>query len=117
MQVTIGLPTPIPTQLDTGAKAFATLDAGVVTAATPAATLQTGNISDPSLLASTPDANTTDPYIQEEAAKLGYDPTNIFNFLHDDIGYNSYTGSVRGARGTLWSSAATRSTWPAWAWR
>ena len=74
-------------------------------ASTPAATLQPGNVSDPSLLASTPDANTTDPFIQEEAAKLNYDPTQIFNFLHTQVGYNSYLGSVRGARGTLWSNA------------
>ena len=36
---------------------------------------QPGTVTDPSLLASTPDANTTDPFIQEEAAKLNYDPT------------------------------------------
>ena len=103
--VTVSLPSPTTLQLDTGAQAFATLDAGAVSATTPAATLQPGNVSDPSLLASTPDANTTDPFIQEEAAKLNYDPTQIFNFLHTQIGYNSYTGSLRGARGTLWSSA------------
>src|SRR5207253_1040762 len=56
-------------------------------------------------LASTPDANTTDPYVQEEAAKLRYDPTHIFDFLNSDVGYESYVGSLRGARGTLWSSA------------
>jgi len=44
---------PIPSQLDTGAKAFATLDAGVVTDTTPAAARRTGTI-DPSLLVSTP---------------------------------------------------------------
>ncbi len=98
-----GLTTPFP--IDTGAQAYATLDAGAVSASTPAATLQPGNVSDPSLLASTPDANTTDPFIQEEAAALNYDPTQIFNFQHTQVGYNSYTGSVRGARGTLWSSA------------
>ena len=65
------------------APGFATLDAGAVSNSTPAATLQPGNVSDPSLLASTPDANTTDPFIQEEAAALSYDPTQIFNFLHD----------------------------------
>ena len=92
-------------QLDAGAQAFATLDAGAVSTATPAAVLQPGNVTDPSLLASTPDANTTDPFIQEEAAKLNYDPQQIFNFLHTEIGYNSYLGSLRGARGTLWSSA------------
>jgi len=103
--LTLDLPSIIPLQLDTGAQAFATLDAGLVSSSTPAATLRTGNVSDPSLLASTPDANTTDPFIQEEAAELNYDPQQIFNFLENDIGYNSYLGSVRGARGTLWSSA------------
>ncbi len=103
--VTVGLPSPTPLQLDSGAHAYATLDAGAVSAATPAAMLRAGNVSDPSLLASTPDANTTDPYIQEEAAALNYDPTQIFDFLHTQIGYTSYTGSLRGARGTLWSDA------------
>ena len=103
--LTVSLASPTPTQLDSGAQAFATLDAGAVTAMTPAATLSTATPPVPSLLASTPDANTTDPFIQEEAAALDYDPTQIFNFLHTQIGYNSYTGSVRGARGTLWSSA------------
>jgi uncharacterized membrane protein len=102
--ITLVLPTPFSAQLDAGAQAFATLDAGAVSNSTPAATLRQGSV-DPSLLASTPDANTTDPYIQEEAAKLKYDPQQIFNFLESDVGYNSYLGSVRGARGTLWSSA------------
>ncbi|MGA2706193.1 MAG: choice-of-anchor Q domain-containing protein [Isosphaeraceae bacterium] len=93
-----------PTQLDSGAQAFATLDAGAVSASTPAATLSPSAI-DPNLLASTPDANTPDPFIQEEAAQLDYNAQNIFNFLHIEIVYNSYTGSVRGARGTLWSLA------------
>ena len=57
------------------------------------------------MLASTPDANTTDPYVQEKAAELGYDPLRIIDYLHTQIGYNSYTGSLRGARGTLWSNA------------
>ena len=92
-------------QLDSGAQAYATLDAGAVSASTPAATLRAGSPADPSLLASTPDANTTDPFVQEEAAALGYSPANIFNFLHTQVGYNSYLGSVRGARGTLWSNA------------
>jgi uncharacterized membrane protein len=103
--LTVNLANPLPLQLDTGAQAFATLDAGTVSNTTPAALLRSGNTSDPSLLASTPDANTTDPFIQEQAAKLNYDPQQIFDNLHNDVGYNSYTGSLRGARGTLWSSA------------
>jgi uncharacterized membrane protein len=105
VSLTVNLPTTTPMQLDSGAQAFATFDAGAVSAATPAATLRAGNLSDATLLASTPDANTTDPFIQEEAAKLNYDPQKIFDFLHYDVGYNSYIGSVRGARGTLWSLA------------
>ena len=91
-------------QLDMGAQAFATLNAGPISNATPVAMLTPGNV-DASLLASTPDANTSDPYIQEEAAKLNYNPQAIYSFLQTQIGYNSYTGSLRGARGTLWSSA------------
>jgi len=105
VSLTVNLANPTPLQLDTGAQAYATLDAGAVSKSAPAATLRAGSLFDPGLLASTPDANTTDPFIQEEAAQLDYNPQNIFNFLHDDIGYNSYLGSMRGARGTLWSSA------------
>jgi transglutaminase-like putative cysteine protease len=103
--VTLLLPSPTPTQLDTGAQTFATLDGGTVSASTPAAVLSTATPPDPSLVASTPDANTTDPYVQEEAAQLDYDPTQIFNFLHTQIGYQAYAGSIRGARGTLWSGS------------
>jgi uncharacterized repeat protein (TIGR01451 family) len=102
--LTVSLATPVSLQLDSGAHAFGTLDAGAVTADTPAATLTTRTIP-VDQLASTPDANTTDPFVQEQAAKLRYDPQTIFNYLNTQVGYNSYTGSLRGARGTLWSSA------------
>jgi uncharacterized repeat protein (TIGR01451 family) len=101
---TVSLSNSVPLQLDSGATAFGTLDGGSTTDSAPAATLRAGTV-DSSLLASTPDANTSDPYVQEQAAKLDYDPQRIFDFLQADIGYNSYIGSVRGARGTLWSSA------------
>ncbi len=102
--ITVSLSSPSILQLDTGAVAYSTLNALAISNVTPAATLTSGSV-DPDLLASTPDANTTDPYLQEEAASLDYNAQNIFNFLHDTIGYNSYTGSLRGARGTLWSIA------------
>ena len=104
MSITVSLANSSILQLDTGAQAFATLNAGPLSNSTPAAMLTQGSV-DPNLLASTPDANTTDPYIQQEAAVLDYNAQNIFNFLHNDVGYNSYTGSLRGARGTLWSDA------------
>lgn len=57
------------------------------------------------LLASTPDANTSDPFIIAKAAELGHDAQRLFAFVRDEIGYESYKGSLRGARGTLWSKA------------
>src|SRR6202042_2668061 len=108
--LTVNLPAQVSSTtpafaIDTGANAYAMLDAGAVSAFTPAATIAPGNASDPSLLASTVDADTDDPFIQQEAAVLDYNAQNIFNFLHTQIVYNSYLGSVRGARGTLWSDA------------
>ncbi len=105
VSLTVSLANPMPLQLDAGAKAYATLDGGPVSAATAVAKLQPGNVFDPGLLAATPDADSLDPFIQEEAAVLYYSAANIFDFLHTQIAYNSYQGSVRGARGTLWSSA------------
>ncbi len=87
-----------------GGRAFGTLNAGRVTDAAPAATLRTDVIA-AERLASTPDANTNDPFVQEKAAELDYDPQRIFDYLNEDVGYESYVGSLRGARGTLWSAA------------
>jgi uncharacterized repeat protein (TIGR01451 family) len=102
--LTVSLANPVPTQLDTGASAFGTLDAGMVSWTTAPARLRTTSIA-ADQLASTPDANTSDPFVQEKAAELNYDPNKIVAYLHNDVGYNSYVGSVRGARGTLWSNA------------
>ena len=52
-----------------------------------------------------PGANTTDTFIVQKASELGNDPNAIFAFVRDEIGYESYRGSLRGARGTLWSNA------------
>jgi transglutaminase-like putative cysteine protease len=56
-------------------------------------------------LRSTPDANTTDPFILAQAAALGHDPERIFVYVREQMGYEAYRGSLRGARGTLWSKA------------
>jgi RHS repeat-associated protein len=41
------------------------------------------------------------PDIQALAANLGYDPTRMFNFVHDEIRYVHYFGSKKGAELTL----------------
>ncbi|HXG11018.1 MAG TPA: transglutaminase domain-containing protein, partial [Gemmataceae bacterium] len=104
VQLTVSLDDPIPLRLDSGARAFGTLNASMVIDDAPAAVLRPGSI-DPDLLASTPNANTADPFVQEKAAELDYDPQRIFDYLNTEVGYESYTGSLRGARGTLWSAA------------
>lgn len=58
----------------------------------------------------TPEADTTDPYIIQKAAELRgatdqETAEKIFEFVRDDIAYEVYVGSLRGARGTLWSNA------------
>lgn len=100
----VTLPTIIPLQIDGGAEAFGTVNAGIVSDEAPAARLRNAPI-DAALLASTPDANTLDPFVRAKAAQLDHDPQQIFDFLKNDIGYESYVGSLRGARGTLWSGA------------
>lgn len=57
------------------------------------------------LLMSTPEFDLADPYLVEKADELGRDPQRIFAFVRDEIGFESYTGSLRGARGALWSKA------------
>lgn len=52
-----------------------------------------------------PDANSADPFIVAKAQELGNDPLAIFEFVRDEIGFESYQGSLRGARGALWSKA------------
>lgn len=63
-----------------------------------------GQALDPNL-ASTPEADLTDTFIINKAAELNHDPAQIFAFMRDEIGYEAYQGSLRGARGTLWSNA------------
>ncbi|MGE3818073.1 MAG: Ig-like domain repeat protein [Isosphaeraceae bacterium] len=104
VDVTVTLTGQTPLTLDGGARAFGTIDAHAVTDDAPAATLRPGSVN-AALLASTSDANTTDPFVQQKAAQLDYDPQRIFAYLSDEVAYESYIGSVRGARGTIWSEA------------
>ncbi len=46
-----------------------------------------------------------DPYITAEATALSNDPNQIFAFVRDQVAFESYRGSVRGARGALWALA------------
>ncbi|QEF97962.1 Ubp3 associated protein Bre5 [Stieleria maiorica] len=102
--IEVALSNPVPSQIDGGAAASGSIDGWIVRDSAPPLLLATGPF-DPAVLASTPDANTDDPVIQEKAAELDYDPLKIADFLTHEIGYQSYSGSLRGGRGTLWSGA------------
>ena len=47
----------------------------------------------------------TDPYVVAQATALGKDPNQIYAFVRDQIKFEAYLGSVRGARGVLWAMA------------
>lgn len=96
----------VPTQLDTGADVVGFLDGLAVSAGTQPATLATSG-TDPALLACTLDADCADPVVQTLAARLGYDVEQIFAYVRDEVAYEPYGGSLRGARGTAWSQAGS----------
>ena len=102
--LTVTLANSSVTQIDNGATAYAYWNGISVTSTGMAAALRTTPINT-SLLQSTVDANSSDTYIQAQAAALGNNPNAIFAFVRDQIGYESYLGALRGARGTLWSMA------------
>ncbi len=52
----------------------------------------------------TVDADTYDQDMLAQAAQLGQDPLRLFEYARL-LGYESYRGSLRGTRGTLWSRA------------
>ncbi len=54
-------------------------------------------------LAPTVDADAADPEVLAFVASLDGDLARIKDFVRDEIGYEVYAGSLRGARGTLWS--------------
>ncbi len=104
VELTVSFDAGIPLQIDGGAEAFGALDVLHVSDSANPAMLRSATI-DPMLLAATPDANWQDPYIAAKAAQLDQDPDNIFEYMKTVVGFESYVGSLRGARGTLWSSA------------
>jgi hypothetical protein len=71
-------------------------------AAAPPAILWPDSMGD--WLTCTLDANCQDEYVIAQAAQLGKTPKRPFAFVRD-LGFESYSGSLRGARGTLWSAA------------
>jgi hypothetical protein len=71
--------------------------------ANPAALFQTSQISRGASHRLASAADPTDPYIVAQATALNNDANQIFAFVRDKIVFQAYHGSVRGARGTLWS--------------
>ena len=47
----------------------------------------------------------TDPFVTAQASTLNNNPNQIYAFVRDQIKYEAYPGSLRGARGTLWAMA------------
>ena len=62
-------------------------------------------LQDPAWLEGTVDADTSDGFIQAKMAEIGPGLDAAVAFVRDEIGYEVYRGSLRGARGALWSAA------------
>ncbi|MEZ5504340.1 MAG: transglutaminase domain-containing protein, partial [Halioglobus sp.] len=69
------------------------------------AVIPSAHAADDPLLGATPEFSLEDPYLLAVASELGGDANQIFAFVRDEIGFEAYAGSLRGARGTLWSRA------------
>jgi uncharacterized membrane protein/uncharacterized protein YegL len=91
-----------PTELDSGATGWGMVNGRAYHASAPPAILWPDTMGD--WLTCTIDANCDDAYVIEQAAQLGQDPEALFTFVRD-LDFESYEGSLRGARGTLWSAA------------
>lgn len=91
-----------PTELDSGAAGWGMVNGRAHHTTAAPAILWPDNMGD--WLTCTLDANCDDTYVIEQAAQLGQDPAALFTFVRE-LGFESYTGSLRGARGTLWSAA------------
>jgi hypothetical protein len=89
-------------ELDTGAMAWGTLEGRMVSASTAPASLAPDGFGD--WLQWTVDADYYDEYMVQKAAELGNDWHQMFAYVRS-LGYESYKGSLRGTRGTLWSEA------------
>jgi transglutaminase-like putative cysteine protease len=108
VNITINLQATMPidadaVQLDAGAVLFATKDGEPVYNDFTRMVEYSTILED--YLRSTVDADFNDPEIQGLQAIVGGDVDLIFEFVRDEIDYDSYTGSLRGARGTYWSYA------------
>ncbi|PXF61816.1 MAG: hypothetical protein C4B59_02930 [Candidatus Methanogaster sp.] len=103
MKIKVDTSTTSSTTIDSGFSVFGTLNGG------PIYTYANGIVMLPSTfgeyLINTVDADITDPYIIAQAQILSNNPEEIFEFARDEVKYESYNGSLRGARGTLWSMA------------
>ncbi len=100
----VQIPDSVPdfVELDTGATAWGTLKGHAVSASTAPATLAPDGFGD--WLQWTVDADYYDEYQVTQVAELGNDWQQIFAYVRS-LGYESYKGSLRGTRGTLWSEA------------
>ncbi len=89
-------------ELDTGARAFGSLRGMEVNSQASPISLAPDSFAE--YFIDTPDADIDDEYMLNALAQIGGDPVAIFEYVQS-LGFETYVGSLRGTRGTLWSEA------------
>jgi len=104
LTLTLATPTASPDfmSLDGGARAYAVLQGRMVLAS--AGSIRFAPDALGAYLNWTPDADTRDAWMLRQLSQLGDDPSGLFAFVRA-LRTESYPGSLRGTRGTLWSQA------------
>ena len=101
--VTMSVPaTANSTAFDSGITAWATWRGQQISAAAAPISLQPNNFA--AFLRRTPEANTKDEVMLGQLSAVGSSANQIFAYVQT-LGYETYPGSLRGTRGTLWSKA------------
>lgn len=91
--------------LDTGAQVEAIVGASALSASARPAVVAPADPDLQAALLPTPDADAADGEVLALVARLGGNLNDLQAFVRRDIALEIYAGSLRGARGTLWSGA------------
>ena len=103
--IEIELTAASPLQIDDGAQAFGNISTRQVEATAPPTVLLPSLQQPAEYYAPTIDAAADDPDVLQALTGVGCDADALFRYVRDEVAYEAYKGSLRGAKGTVWGMA------------